>query len=271
VLFSRVCKKNKHLWAQAVQEASRHHEPMTLLKTTSNLLCLQNRKTDKKPNHPPGAQGALMTMPSPPAYRPLSLVLITIFLTLYLPHSTHAAFNEAACLSCIGTDDSSLNATEFASVNLNYTYCEVGVVGTGTYQCIPSGNNVTSNLCNDAIPYFFDFQCNGDLDDVIKAAKGIAIGFIILIIVCCLAITGGIAACVYCCVRSGNNNNNNRGAPGGQYPPAPQQQQQQQPMLVLPGTIMEKTTATSLPAQTGLTTEETPYQPSSYDSNNNKV
>jgi hypothetical protein len=141
-------------------------------------------------------------------------------------------------------------------------------VGTGTYQCIPSGDDVTK-LCNDALPYYFDLQCNGDFDDVVKAAKGIAIGFIILIIVCCLAITGGIAACVYCCVRSGNNNNRAGGpAQHQQYPPAPQQQQQ--PMLVLPGT-MEKTTATSLPAQTGLTTEETPYQPSSYDSNNNKV
>jgi hypothetical protein len=190
----------------------------------------------------------LMTMPTPPAYRQLSLVLITIFLTLCLPNSTHAAFNETDCLSCVKADE----ATE-KSINSTSTYCEVGV-GTGTYQCFPIGDDL--NLCTNATTNYFDFQCNGDLEDAIKGFKGFVIGFIILnvilIVVCCLAITGGIAACIYCCVRSGNNNNNNgsRGVGGGpqahqQYPPPPQQQQ---PMLVVPGTVAKET---NLPAHTG--------------------
>jgi hypothetical protein len=191
-----------------------------------------------------------MTMPSPPTYRQLSLVLITIFLTLCLPNSTHAAFNEADCLSCVKADEATEN-----SVNFNSTYCEVGV-GTGTYQCFPTGDDL--DLCsNSTTNYIFELQCNGNLEDAIK---GIAIIFIILIVVCCLAITGGIAACIYCCVRSGNNGS--RGVGGGpqahqQYPPPPQQKQ---PMLVVPGTVAA-TKTTTLPAQTGLTTapEESPY------------
>jgi hypothetical protein len=96
--------------------SSRTDDPFAHLNIEYESVVSIKSKNRQKTESPP-AQGALMTMPSPPAYRPLSLVLITIFLTLCcLLNSTHAAFDEAACLSCVGIDDS-LNATDFASAS----------------------------------------------------------------------------------------------------------------------------------------------------------
>jgi hypothetical protein len=212
-----------------------------------------------------------MKMPSsaPSSRRWSTLLLLVSFFVTALHHlpTVCAQFNEADCLSCVesvSTDDF-FNATK--------TYCEVGEIGSGNYQCVSD----LSSLCtdNENTTYSYEWSCDPDLlagaaAAFLGLAFGLAICFYCCIGVVVLAIVGGIVACVVLCVRRSNR------PPQQQYAGAPQ-------LVVLPGTLATSTNKTTtilipnaavLPAQTGLAGGmNSPYhQPSyqsSYDDNNN--
>jgi hypothetical protein len=204
-------------------------------------------------------------MPTSPTSRLWStLLLVSLFVTAfhYLP-TVRAQYNEADCVSCV----ESVSSDDYSS-NFTKTYCEVGVIGSGIYQCVEFG----SDLCSDNVDTTYDFgwSCDSDLSTgAATAFLGFALGLVILYYCCAaavsLAIIGGIVACVYFCVRGSSNRQQ-------QYAGAP-------PPMVQPGTLATATDKTTtmmtangavLPAQSGLANGmDTPYHQPSYDNSNN--
>jgi hypothetical protein len=202
-----------------------------------------------------------MTMPSSSSRRWSAHLLVSLFvMALHHLPNVRAKFNETDCLRCVGDEiDEAFNFTK--------TYCEVGEIGSGTYQCV----DIDSDLCSDNEHHIHtsDWECDPDWEGVIDAAEDLAIGLIVFFWCCgsvvVAAIIGGIIACVCCCGRKSNR------PPQQPYPGAP-------PPMVLPGTLTtasDKTTTTTadeavLPAQTGLDDNmESPYYQPSYDNSNN--
>jgi hypothetical protein len=130
-----------------------------------------------------------------------TLLLVSLFVAaLHYLSTVRAQFNETDCLRCVGDEiDEAFNFTK--------TYCEVGDIGSGTYQCVDIG----SDLCSDNEHHIHtsDWSCDSDWEDVIDAAAGLAVGLIVFFW-CCGAvvvavIVGGIVACLVCCVRGSSN------------------------------------------------------------------
>jgi hypothetical protein len=99
------------------------------------------------------------------------LVLVSLFVAAFhhLP-AVHAQFNEADCLSCVGDFEDAFNTTT-AKV-----YCEVGEIGSGTYQCVSYLDNIDSDLCsnNENTTHTYDWSCDPDLfEDAAGAVLGI--------------------------------------------------------------------------------------------------
>jgi hypothetical protein len=204
-------------------------------------------------------------MPASPSSRFLSTLLsVSLFATAlhYLP-TVRAQFNEADCVRCVesvSSDD---------AFNSSKTYCEVGEIGSGTYQCVSFLSIVCSD--NENTTYDSNWECDPDLLLGTAAFLGLAFGIVIFYYCCIavvsLAIVGGIVACVFICVRGSSNRQQ-------QYAGAP-------PPMVQPGTLATSTDQTTmmmmmnadaavLPAQTGLAGGmNSPYYQPSYDNSNN--
>jgi hypothetical protein len=241
--------------------------PTSADRQSSRHYCSQQFETSRPKRVDPTRQpNQLTTMPS--CSRSV-LLLVSLFVAAFhhLP-TVRAQFNEADCLSCVGDYEGAFNFTN------PKIYCEVGEIGSGTYECVSYQDNIDSDLCsdNENTTHAYDWSCDPDLfEDAAGAFLGLAIGLVICFWVCIavvgVAIVGGIVACVLCCVRGSKR------SPQQQYAGA-------SPPMVLPGTMATSTDKTTtqmmtanaavMPAQTGLASGmDSPYHPPTYDDNNN--
>jgi hypothetical protein len=172
-----------------------------------------------------------------------------------------AAFDEAACVLCVGSlsewIENDFNGTETTTQDYGI-YCNLD--DTGDYVCLPR-----TEVC-PGTAYTVEWECNDDMaDHVWGLARGVFIVMIIIMCCCCTAIVAGIAACIYCCVKGSSSAPLPAGGPGAyQTNPALQQQAQKATaMQVLPGTLrmtsVPAAPTNTIPAETGLATSS--YQP----------
>jgi hypothetical protein len=196
-----------------------------------------------------------------------SLLRRTTYMALWLATTTmivqaQEAFDEAACLQCVGTlsdwiDTNDFNGTASTTTNSYDIYCDQG---SGEYFCLT--NAASTNDC-PGTSYSSDWECRDDLGDAVWGlARGVFIVVIIIMCCCCTAIVAGIAACIYCCVKGSSSSPLPAGVPGAYQTNPALQQQAQQAMQVLPGTLQMTSvtpTTNTIPAETGLAT--TAYQP----------
>lgn len=198
--------------------------------------------------------------------------LSTSSILVQAQETQQTGFDEAECISCVGTLADYINNGINDSINSDVTitnnteppgtYCRQD---DGNYDCVRwtnSGVSETSVCSGSAYEYKDVSSCTNYseiVDGIFGFAKAILIAIIISSCCCCFVVVGAIAACVYCCVQ-GSNQPLPAGVPGAYQtnPALHQQATNANSEMVLPGT-------TTIPAQTGLATAVQPaYQPQYY-------